>query len=259
VAALVVFFVFAEGDFRVPASTVLEPLVRQASVAPFTGYIAAAPARAGDAVRAGQVLAVLDDRELQLQRQKWQSQQDQLGKQYNQAMALRNAAQVVILSAQIDQARAEVALLDDQLRRTRLTAPFDGVVVTGDLSQSLAAPVERGQLLFEVAPLDAYRMILQVDERDIAYVSVGQRGTLLLTGAPADGVGFTVEKLTPVSTAREGRNFFRVEARMEEGQGRLRPGMEGVAKIDVDRRLLSWIWTRQMIDWIRLQLWTWLP
>jgi hypothetical protein len=32
-----------------------------------------------------------------------------------------------------------------------------------------------------------------------------------------------------------------------------------VGKIEVDRRLLVWIWTRQVIDWLRLQLWTWLP
>ena len=40
---------------------------------------------------------------------------------------------------------------------------------------------------------------------------------------------------------------------------RLRPGMEGVGKVEIDRRPLVWIWTRQVIDWIRLQLWTWLP
>jgi hypothetical protein len=50
-----------------------------------------------------------------------------------------------------------------------------------------------------------------------------------------------------------------VEARLDETPERLRPGLEGVGKIEVDRRLLVWIWTRQVIDWLRLQLWTWLP
>jgi hypothetical protein len=35
--------------------------------------------------------------------------------------------------------------------------------------------------------------------------------------------------------------------------------MEGVGKIAIDRRLLLWIWTHQAVDWLRLQLWSWLP
>jgi hypothetical protein len=35
----------------------------------------------------------------------------------------------------------------------------------------------------------------------------------------------------------------------------LRPGMEGVAKIDIGRRRLIWIWTHSLFDWLRV--WTW--
>jgi RND family efflux transporter MFP subunit len=257
--AVVLFFSFARGDFRVSATTTLEPEVRHAAVAPFNGYIAEARVRAGDVVRQDQALAALDDREMRLERLKWVSQHEQLVKQYHQAMAKHEAAQVRILSAQIDQAKAQLTLLEDQLSRTRVVAPFDGVVVTGDLSQMLGSPVERGQVLFEIAPLEAYRLILQVDERDVADVAVGQRGQLLLSAFPEEAIPFRVAQVTPVSTAREGRNSFRVEAQLENTPKRLRPGMEGVGKIEVDRRLLIWIWTRQVIDWVRLKLWTWLP
>lgn len=259
VAGLIAFFAIAKGDYRVVATTTLEPAVRRVAVAPLNGYIAEARVRAGDLVRQGQVMARLDDRELRLERLKWLSQHEELVKQYHQAMAKRNAAQVEIISAQIDQARAQLALLDDQLSRMRVAAPFDGVVVTGDLSQSLGAPVERGQVLFEVAPLSNYRVILQVDERDIADVAVGRRGHLVLSAFPTEPLPFRVEQLTPVSTAREGRNYFRVEARLASTPERLRPGMEGVGKVEVDRRRLIWIWTHQAIDWVRLKLWSWLP
>ena len=258
-AGVALLFTLAKGDYRVSATTVIEAAVRRAAVAPFNGYIFEASVRAGDLVRQGQALAVLDDRELRLERLKWASQLEQLVRQYHQAMAAHNSAQVSILAAQVDQAKAQLALLDDQLARTRVVAPFNGVVVTGDLSQSLGSPVERGQVLFEIAPLDAYRVILQVDERDIADVAAGQRGHLVLSGFPTDQLPLTVEKLTPVSTAREGRNYFRVESRLNKTPERLRPGMEGVAKIEIDRRRLIWIWTHQVIDWIRLALWTWLP
>jgi RND family efflux transporter MFP subunit len=237
----------------------MEPAVRRVAVAPFSGYIKAAPVRAGDVVRQGQVLCTLEDRDLRLERLKWQSQEAQFAQQRDQALAARNAAQIGVANAQIAQARTQIALLDEQLGRARVVADFDGVVVTGDLSQSLGSPVERGEILFEVAPLDAYRVVLQVDEREIADVKVGQRGRILLAAAPADPIPFTVERITPVATAREGRNYFRVEARLAATPERLRPGLEGVGKIEVDRRLLVWVWMRPAVDWVRLGLWTWWP
>ncbi|UCE87648.1 MAG: efflux RND transporter periplasmic adaptor subunit, partial [Deltaproteobacteria bacterium] len=218
-----------------------------------------APVRAGDVVREGDLLATLDDRELSLERVRWASQLEQLLKQYRQALAERDAAQVAILTAQVDQARAQLALVEDQLAKTRIEAPFDGVVVTGDLSQELGAPVQRGEVLFEVAPLDDYRVVLQVDERDIEELVTGQTGTLAFTAFPDESFPFSVEKITPVSAPGEGRNTFRVEAVLDETPPRLRPGMEGVGKVEVDRRRLLWIWTHEAVDWVRLKLWNWLP
>ena len=119
--------------------------------------------------------------------------------------------------------------------------------------------MEKGKVLFEIAPLDSYRVVLEVDERDIADVRVGQPGHLLLSAFPSDPVEVVVAKVTPVSTAKEGRNFFRVEATLDQPHYRLHPAMEGAGKIEIDRRLLVWIWTHQVVDWIRLTLWTWLP
>lgn len=256
---LVAFFAVAEGDYRVSAKTLLEGQILRAIVAPFDGYIADAQVRAGDIVLRGRQLAALDDRELRLEQLKWISQHQQHQKEYSQALAKREAAQVEILSAQIGQALAQLALLEDQLAKTHLLAPIDGVVVTGDLSQKLSSPVQRGEVLFEVAPLDVYRVVLQVDERDIDEVRVGQRGQLLLSAFPDTPLPFTVEKITPVSEAKEGRNFFRVEAALADPPSMFRPGMEGVGKIEIDRRLLIWIWTHEAIDWVRLTLWKWLP
>lgn len=258
-AIVVAFLAFATGDYRISARSVMEARSRRAAVAPYNGYIKDALVRAGDVVRGGQLLATLDDRDLRLERLRWLSQTEQFVKQRDQALAKRDAAGLQIANAQIGQTRAQLALLDDHLSRTRVLAPFDGSVVAGDLNQSLGAPVERGQVLFEIAPLADYRVVLQVDERDIADVAVPQRGELLLTAWPSDSVPFTVETITPVATAREGRNYFKVEAKLDQTPDRLRPGMEGVGKIVAGRRLLVWIWTRQAIDWVRLTLWAWLP
>jgi multidrug resistance efflux pump len=251
------FLAIAHGEYRVTARAVMEAGVRRGAVAPFAGFVREAPVRAGDLVRDGQVIAVLDDRELRLERAKLESEHDQLTRQRALALAQGNPAQINIARAQIEQTSARLALVDEQLGKTRVVAGFDGVVVAGDLSQALGAPIDKGQLLFEIAPLNAYRLVVYVDERDIRDVVVGRRGQLLLAAAPVEPLTFTVATIVPVSVAREGRNVFRVEAAVDQPTERLRPGMEGVAKIDVDRRLLVAMWTRSVVDWARLALWTW--
>jgi hypothetical protein len=114
-------------------------------------------------------------------------------------------------------------------------------------------------MLFEIAPLESFRVILQVDERDIAYLAEGQNGTLVLTGLSTEAVPFSVKVITPVATASEGRNHFRVEASVPGAAPLLRPGMEGIGKISVDRRSLIGIWTRSLTDWIHITVWKWLP
>jgi multidrug resistance efflux pump len=254
------FLALADGTFRVSAKTAVEGSVQRATVAPFDGYIAEAFARAGSTVKRGEVLAVMDDRDLKLERIKWDTEKEQVARKYSEALAKRERATAGIFAAQLSQVESQLALTEEKLVRTQLVAPFDGAVVSGDLSQLLGAPVEKGKVLFELAPLDKYRVILKVDERDIAFVSVGQRGELALTGITGTTLPFTVKTVTSVSTAQEGRNFFRVEAQLDEtATPRLRPGMEGVGKISVAERRLVWIWTRHFVNWVRISLWTWSP
>jgi len=257
--AVVVFFSFFRVDYRVAAPIVIEGTVQRVIAAPFNGFVKEAPVRPGDIVKKGAVLCTLDDRELKLEQVKLSTEQEQYGKQHQEAMAKHERAQARILKAKIDQAAAQISLIEEKLERSRIVAPFDSVVMSGDLSQSLGSPVERGQELFKVAPLDAYRVMIEVDERDIKEIRVGQSSELVLPSMPGKAFPFAVEKITPVSTAKEGRNYFRVEGRMEQALVGLRPGMEGIGKITVDRRKLIWVWTHEMIDWLRLQLWRWMP
>ncbi|MBA5869146.1 MAG: HlyD family efflux transporter periplasmic adaptor subunit [Nitrospira sp. CR2.1] len=260
VAALVAFVCLATGDYRVTAKTVLEGSIQQAAAVPFHSFLETAPVRAGDVVQAGQVLATLQEHDLKLERLRWQSQRDQLAKEYRQVLADRDAAKVEIKAAELAQAEAQLALASEKLARVRITAPFAGVVVSGDWSQRLGSPLEEGQVLFEVAPLHDYRVVLQVDDRDMAGLRAGQSGTLLLSSLPHDELPFTVTQLTPVSIAKDGRNYFRVEARLTvPPSDRLRPAMEGVGKIAVEERSLVWIWTHDIVDWAYLKLWAWLP
>jgi multidrug resistance efflux pump len=258
VAGLLLLLFFARGDFRIDAEAKLEGTVQRVVVAPFDGYISEAPARAGDIVERDQLLARLEDRDLKLEHAKWSGERAQLLKSQREALAKHERAEISILHARREQAEAELALAEEKLARTQLKAPLAGIVVSGDLSQSLGAPIERGEVLFEVAPLDAYRIMLEIDERDIAHVQPGQRGELALSGLPHQRHAFSVERILPVSTARDGGNYFRVEARLADPADSLRPGMAGVGKIDAGERRLIWIWTHGLTDWLRLAFWKWL-
>lgn len=259
IAAVVIFFSFYMSDYRISANTVLEGSVRRVVVAPFEGYVKEAQVRAGDVVGIGMLICTLDDRDLRLERLNWLSKRTQYQRQYQEAVAGHNRAEAKIIEAQLDQATARLNMVESQMERTRIVAPFKGIVTSGDLSQRLGGSVEKGEILFEVAPLDAYRIILEVGERRIADVRVGQHGHMILSALPHKHFDFIVEKIIPISIAKEGLNYFRVEASPAAISERLRPGMEGVGKIYVDRRKLISIWTRGLREWLKLWAWSWWP
>lgn len=249
--------VFLPVAYRITAKTVTEGEIQRVAAAPFEGFLAASYVRAGDTVSKGQVLARLDDHDLQVERAKWASDRDQYDNKLREAMAQHDLTAIQVVSAQRDEAQAQLDLLDDKLARTKIRAPYDGVVVSGDLSQQIGTPLEAGKKLFEIAPLHNYRVILQVDERDIGQMQAGQQGELVMHGLAGDPMLFTVAKIMPVATAQDGKNVYRVEAQLKRESPLLLPGMEGVGKVNVGRRKLGWVLLHSLFDWLRLSLWNW--
>ncbi len=254
---LILLLFFVQWEYKVSSNAVLEGTVERVITAPEEGYIKDATARPGDIVTANQTLAMLDDRDLLLEKLKWTGKQKQVSKEYREALAGRNRSQIGILRAQLDQAEAQIEILDKKLERTIISAPIAGVVVSGDFTRALGSPVERGQILYKVSPLDEYRVLMDVDETDVAELSVGMPGELTLSAAAEDTFEIVIDRITPVSTSGDGANYFQVEASLIETPEFLRPGMQGVSKITIGERQLLWIWTHKMVDWLRIKLWAW--
>ena len=250
---------FTPGSYRVTAAANIEGKVQRAVVAPFDGYIAAAHARAGETVAAGEVIAELDTEELQLQRQRHIAEKAEYDRQYRKALANRDQTQAHIFKSQMQQTEAQLDLVEKKIDRAGLRSTLDGVIITGDLSRSLGAPVATGEILFEVAPLDQYRLIVQVDEKQVAEVDSGMTGMLTLKALPGSKLPFSVQKVSPVYAEDVDGISYRVEARLDADHAALRPGMEGVAKIEIGQRSLLWIYTHELLDLIRLWAWRWLP
>lgn len=254
-----VLLVLVPFDYRVSAKTVVEGATQRVAAAPFEGFVASEHARAGDTVKKGQVLAQLDNRDLILEQSRWTSERDQYDNKLREAMAIHDLTAVQVIGAQLRQAEAQLALVNEKIERARIVAPYDGIVVSGDLSQQIGSPVEAGKKLFEIAPLERYRVILQVDEREIRHVGNGQKGQMVITGIAGDPLPFVVAKVTPVAVAQDGKNFFRVEAQLAQAPERLRPGMEGIGKVEVGSRSLWWVLTHSFTEWLALAVWSWLP
>src|ERR1700744_976137 len=257
IIAAVVTGYYWKGLYRVTTDAAIEGQIHRSVVAPFNGFMLEEPVRAGDTVKARQLMARLDDRDLLLERLKWITERERRKLEFEKAMGERNRSEQQISTTQIEQAEAEIHLVDEQLARSRLTAPFDGIVISGDLTQSVGASLQRGQELFQVAPLDSYRVVLDVDETQISDVAVGQKGSMVASSLPGETFPLSITKITPVSKAHDGRNTFRVEGKLDDAAQALRPGMHGVAKIDIEPRRMVWIWTRAFLDWTRLTFWRW--
>jgi RND family efflux transporter MFP subunit len=167
-----------------------------------TGRVVAVYVEAGDHVRRGQILAKLDDSVLipqvnrlaaSLEQARAQAELSQA--EYKRALGVAAAgalsaediekrrATAVTDAANVKVAAAQLAESEARLKRTRITAPIDGVVLTrkAEVGQ-IANP--GGEALFRVASGGEVEMRGQLAEQDLAQVKVGDAATVYLTGLP---------------------------------------------------------------------------
>lgn len=243
-------------NYRVSAPARLEGSVQRVIVAATDGFLQQANVRAGDSVREGQVLAELATQDLQLESRRRESELSQHENAYRAAQARNDRAQMVISQSRAGEAQAMLTLAEGQIERARIQSPFDGIVIKGDLTQTLGAPVQRGEVLLTIAPNNSFRLIIEVDESDIAAIVPGQKGELALAAVPERALMFTTRRVVPFAASSDSRNYFEVEAAMEPQGASLRPGLSGVARIDAGQRTLWWMATHRLFNWLRLMFWS---
>jgi len=256
ISGLAAFAIFARGDYRAEASFAIDPIEKQMVPAPFEGYLRSVAVEPNSEVVGGEtVMATLETAELRLRLAESRAEQATYLKQAAAATRDFKTAEAQIARAQADKVQAQIELLEYQIEHATIVAPITGVVVKGDLKRQIGAPVKTGDVLFEVAPLEGLRAELAVPEDHVADLEVGQKGELATTSFPDVRTPFVVERINPVAEMVEQRNVFKVRVKLLERDPRLRPGMEGVAKVDIGRRRYLWIWTRPIINWVRMKLW----
>jgi hypothetical protein len=235
----------------------LEGAEQRVIVAPADGFVKTVHARPGDRVAAGQPLVDLLDADLRLEHDRLAAQLAQHENAYAAAMARSDRVTAATSGDAMGEAQAQLALVDEQLARGRLVAPFDALVIQGDLAQSAGAPVRQGDTLMTLATPGRERVIVEVDETDIAQVRIGQAGSLSLSALPWASRDIVVERVAPLAHAVEGRNVFDVEARLVRPDPTLRPGLLGHAAVVVGTGPLLASWTRHAIGRLRVTWWGW--
>jgi len=252
----ILFLIFAKGRFRPDAPFVLEATYQQVVPAPFDGYIKSVEVEIGDVVDGGSsVLAGLDTAELRLSLAAARAERAGYVKQAAAAMRDGETAQAQIAQADADKSQAQIDLLEYQISQASLVSQISGVVVKGDLKREIGAPVKTGDVLFEVCPLEALRAQLMVPEGEIYDIKVNQKGYLATASYPSQRIEFRVERINPIAEVVNQRNVFKVRVELLQTYPWMRPGMEGVARVSVGKRRYIWIWTRKIVNWVRMKLW----
>ncbi|MCC7407002.1 MAG: HlyD family efflux transporter periplasmic adaptor subunit [Phycisphaeraceae bacterium] len=251
-----VFLTFFKGADRVRADFDVQPTERRILSAPFDGILHEVEVDPGQTVVGGQtVLARLDTTELELSLHQAQLEQSQARQEADIALRDGKMPDREIALRRADKSQPVIDQLQFRIDRATIRSPADGIVMQGDLKRQIGAPVKQGDTLFEVAPPQALLAELLVPEHRVSDVKVGQHGQLAATSHPGHYIGFTVERIDPVAEVRDTHNVFRVRVKLDEVPAWLRPGMEGVAKIDVGRRAFGYLWSRELVNWLRMKLW----
>lgn len=234
------------GQTTTAASTQLEGIVqpvKQSTVsAQATGRIAQFAVKAGEKVRAGQLLATIDDREASVSQQRSQAQTDQAEADLRNARAQLGRTQELRAQGFVSQAALDTAVTQNQSAKaqrdqanaaqrqsalaqgyTRVTAPFDGWVLQTDAQAGdLAVPGKPLLTLYAPLPL---RVVVQVPASRMAQLGDSAAVQIQSTAPGATWITPSARTLVPAADPVSQTLEWRLELPIKESEG-LVPGQQ---------------------------------
>lgn len=240
---------------QVTAHARLEGVIQRSISAPVDSFIQDVLVRPGAQVSEGELLLTLTGQDQRFEQSRLEAELGRFRNEQAEAFARQDRSKMVGSQARVEEIAAQLALVIEKINQTRITAPFPGIVIRGDQQQQAGAPVKRGEVLMVLSPSADFRLVLQIDERDIARISAGQTGRVAFSALPDTSFPLQIQRITPVASISGGNNSFEVEAGLAGRNSALRPGLEGVAHIAMGKRPLAMIWGSRALDWLNFQLW----
>ncbi len=244
----------------VSAPARIEGQIQRQITSPNNGLLKTVHARPGDKVRAGQLIAELKERDFELERSRLQSERAAHEGNYRAAMAKGDRAGMILAQSKTEELDAQLGLIATQIDGIQVRSPIDGVIISTDLTTLVGNSIERGQTLAVVAPENDFRIIIEIDERDLGRVKTTQLGSLALSARPFESLPLSVDSIAPAATVLETGNAIEVHAKFKSTNTTfVKPGLRGVAHLEDGNAPLAWIWYRQSSQFLQLWAWRWLP
>lgn len=229
VRAELVLPIVAVGEAARPAVTL---------VARTSGLVERVNAREGAAVRVGDTLVVLDDREAALDLAQAVAAGEQAEMRFRELSVLDDrvsdgatrAARLAAASVRSgrDVAAVDVARASLALARTRITAPFAGRIA--EVRARLGRTVLPGDELLTVIAHAPLRADVRVLETDFPAVVLGRPALVSFAALPGERFAAVVHSVNPAVDAAT--RSVRVSLHVSDPRHRVLPGMHAVASID---------------------------
>jgi multidrug resistance efflux pump len=256
ICALLFFIIIVKLPYRVEAAFILRSEdVRQVS-APFDGYIDTVQVKIGQQIEQGDRLLLLDTSDLLLEESAALANQIRFLHEGEKARALNTLIEMKIAQARADQAQAQLELIRHRLSQAQVCSPIAGIIVEGDLEELRGAPVSKGDILFKVARHENLFVELKINEDDIHELSEGQSGKIAFVSRPQLKYPFKIIQIDPVALPGDAGNIFNARGKnLDMSVDWWRPGMSGIAKLDVGSRKIIWIITHRTIDFFQMLMW----
>lgn len=174
------------------------------------------PFREGEEIKRGELIAQLDDSQLAAEVARAEALRAQSQATYDRVKAVveQQAGAPQDLddaAAALKVAEANLALAKARFAKTRIVAPFDGII--GARQVSIGAFLRAGQAITDLANIDAIRVNFSAPERFLSRLSRGAEVTVSTTAYPGYELKGTIIVIEPVldSATRSARIVARVD------------------------------------------------
>lgn len=138
----------------------------------------------------------------------------------------------LLVDAALAQATAALRIAEAQLRLTTVSSPIDGIVTKRDVEEG--AVVQSGRALLHLAPDIPKQLVVQIDERNLSLVRLGQKALASADANPS--VTFPAEIAFINSTIDADRGSVEIKLSMPQVPSFLKENMTVSIDIEVARR-----------------------
>jgi len=160
----------------------------------------------------------------------------------------KSKAQLATLQGTIAERQADVDYLQEQLQRSVVTAPRDGIVLFDDPSEWIGRPVTTGERMAGIGDEHDVEIEAWLAPGDLIAMPDKAPVTLYLNTSPLAPVKAQMKYVQYEATQRpDGTLAYRLRATLDKGQASQRVGLKGTAKVAGERVPLAyWILRRPL-------------